>query len=144
MTGPKPIAESLACVTGRFQPVHADHVRLFRLALEAAGRLVVAVTNPDPGTYRAEPDSSHRHLPEANPFTYFERLELLTAALRSDEVNLRAGPGTRYPIDWVYKRRDQPVEILREFEVWRLVQDPDGIKEEFKRHKEEKKKDDKK
>ena len=28
------------------------------------------------------------------------------AALRSDEVNLRAGPGTGYPIDWVYKRRD--------------------------------------
>jgi len=50
------------------------------------------------------------------------------AALRSDEVNLRAGPGTRYPIDWIYKRRDLPVEIQREFEVWRLVQDPDGIK----------------
>ena len=50
------------------------------------------------------------------------------AALRSDEVNLRAGPGTRYPIQWVYKRRELPVEILREFEVWRLVQDPEGIK----------------
>jgi SH3-like domain-containing protein len=49
-------------------------------------------------------------------------------SLRSDEVNLRAGPGTRYPIEWVYKRRDLPVEIEREFEVWRLVQDPDGIK----------------
>jgi len=50
------------------------------------------------------------------------------AALRSDEVNLRAGPGTRYPIDWVYKRRDLPVEIEREFEVWRLVAAPDGEK----------------
>jgi SH3-like domain-containing protein len=50
------------------------------------------------------------------------------AAFRSDEVNLRAGPGTRYPIDWVYKRRELPVQIQREFEVWRLVQDPDGIK----------------
>ncbi|HME24527.1 MAG TPA: SH3 domain-containing protein [Acetobacteraceae bacterium] len=50
------------------------------------------------------------------------------AALRSDEVNLRAGPGTRYPIDWIYKRRELPVEIQREFEVWRLVQDPDGTK----------------
>jgi SH3-like domain-containing protein len=49
-------------------------------------------------------------------------------ALRSDEVNLRAGPGTRYPIEWVYKRRELPVEIEREFEVWRLVRDPDGIK----------------
>ncbi len=49
-------------------------------------------------------------------------------SLRSDEVYLRAGPGTRYPIEWVYKRRDLPVEILREFDVWRLVEDPDGIK----------------
>ncbi len=50
------------------------------------------------------------------------------AALRSDEVNLRAGPGTRYPIEWIYQRRELPVEILREFEVWRLVQDPEGTK----------------
>jgi SH3-like domain-containing protein len=50
------------------------------------------------------------------------------ASLRTDEVNLRAGPGTRYPIDWVYKRRDLPVQIEREFEVWRLVEDQDGIK----------------
>lgn len=50
------------------------------------------------------------------------------ASLRADEVNMRAGPGTRYPIEWVYKRRDLPVEIEREFEVWRLVQDPDGTK----------------
>jgi SH3-like domain-containing protein len=49
-------------------------------------------------------------------------------ALRSDEVNLRSGPGTRYPIEWVYKRRELPMEIQREFEVWRLVQDSDGIK----------------
>lgn len=49
------------------------------------------------------------------------------ASLRSDEVNLRSGPGTRYRIDWVYKRRDLPVEIEREFDVWRLIRDPDGI-----------------
>ena len=50
------------------------------------------------------------------------------AALRSDEVNLRSGPGTRYPIQWVYKRRDLPVEIEREFDVWRLIADPEGVK----------------
>jgi SH3-like domain-containing protein len=50
------------------------------------------------------------------------------ASLRSDDVNLRAGPGFRYPIEWVYKRRSLPMEIEREFEVWRLVQDPDGIR----------------
>ncbi len=50
------------------------------------------------------------------------------AALRSDEVNLRVGPGTRFPIQWQYHRRDLPVLILRENEVWRLIQDQDGVK----------------
>jgi SH3-like domain-containing protein len=49
------------------------------------------------------------------------------ASLRSDDVNMRAGPGTRYRIDWVYKRRDLPVEIEREFDVWRWVRDADGV-----------------
>lgn len=50
------------------------------------------------------------------------------AALKTDEVNLRTGPGQRYPVDWVYKRRDLPVQIEREFDVWRLVRDPEGVK----------------
>ena len=50
------------------------------------------------------------------------------ATLRADEVNFRAGPGRRYPIEWLYKRRGLPVEIEREFEVWRLVVAPDGAK----------------
>lgn len=50
------------------------------------------------------------------------------AALKSDDVNFRRGPGDRYPIEWVYKRRDLPVEIEREFDAWRLVSDPQGTK----------------
>lgn len=48
------------------------------------------------------------------------------ASLRSDEVNMRSGPGTRFPIEWTFQRRDLPVEILREFELWRRIRDPDG------------------
>ena len=49
------------------------------------------------------------------------------AALKTDETNMRRGPGQRYPIDWVYKRRDLPMEVEREYDVWRLVRDPEGI-----------------
>jgi len=83
-TGPD--EEVLVCVTGRFQPVHDDHLRLFRTALAAGDRLVVAVTNPDPGTRRPEPESGHRHRADANPFTFYERVELLTAALAADRL----------------------------------------------------------
>lgn len=48
------------------------------------------------------------------------------ASLRSDEVNLRSGPGVRYPVDWVYTRRDLPVEVIAEFEAWRKIRDWQG------------------
>lgn len=48
------------------------------------------------------------------------------ASLRSEEVNMRAGPGTRYPIAWVYNRKGLPVEIVAEFDIWRRVRDPEG------------------
>lgn len=47
-------------------------------------------------------------------------------SLKSDEVNLRTGPGTRYPIDWIYRRRGLPVEVVDEFDDWRRVRDHDG------------------
>ena len=49
-------------------------------------------------------------------------------SLRSAQVNLRAGPGERYQIEWVYQRRDLPVEIEREFDIWRLIRDQDGVR----------------
>jgi SH3-like domain-containing protein len=46
--------------------------------------------------------------------------------LKSDQVNLRTGPGDRYPIDWVLTRKDMPVEIVAEFEHWRKIRDIEG------------------
>ncbi|TNE37999.1 MAG: hypothetical protein EP348_05370 [Alphaproteobacteria bacterium] len=47
-------------------------------------------------------------------------------SLSSDEVNVRAGPGTRYPISWVFRRQGWPVEIIAEYEHWRQIRDIDG------------------
>jgi SH3-like domain-containing protein len=46
--------------------------------------------------------------------------------LRSDAVNVRTGPGERYPIEWVFTRKGMPVEILAEFDIWRKVRDWQG------------------
>jgi SH3-like domain-containing protein len=48
------------------------------------------------------------------------------ATLHSDKVNLRAGPGDRYPIEWVYVRKDWPIEVIGEFDHWRRVRDWEG------------------
>ncbi|MCW2244783.1 SH3-like domain-containing protein [Azospirillum fermentarium] len=46
--------------------------------------------------------------------------------LRSNEVNVRTGPGSRYPIEWVFTRKDMPVEITQEFDTWRRIRDWEG------------------
>ena len=48
------------------------------------------------------------------------------ASLRASQVNARTGPGVRYPIDWVFQRRNMPIEITAEFENWRKVRDEQG------------------
>jgi SH3-like domain-containing protein len=47
-------------------------------------------------------------------------------SLRSAEINVRVGPGKDYPIEWVYKRANLPVEIIAEFENWRKIKDVEG------------------
>lgn len=76
---------------------------------------------PPPPPKREAPPDNEKGSTTSLPLPRF-------ASLRTDEVNMRAGPGTRYPIEWVYKRRDLPVEIEREFEIWRLVKDADGVR----------------
>lgn len=47
-------------------------------------------------------------------------------SLRSSLINARSGPGSRYPIEWVYKQKGAPVEIVSEFELWRKIRDWEG------------------
>jgi SH3-like domain-containing protein len=47
-------------------------------------------------------------------------------SLNSAKVNVRAGPGVRYPITLQFVRRGLPVEVVAEFEYWRKIRDQDG------------------
>jgi SH3-like domain-containing protein len=48
------------------------------------------------------------------------------ASMRKGEAYVRVGPGTRFPIDWVFTRKDMPIEILAENDVWRQIRDWEG------------------
>jgi len=47
-------------------------------------------------------------------------------SLAADKVNARVGPGTNYPISWVYTRRNLPVEVIAEYDLFRKIRDHDG------------------
>ncbi|MBC7506817.1 MAG: hypothetical protein H7267_14010 [Sandarakinorhabdus sp.] len=47
-------------------------------------------------------------------------------SLKSNSAMMRSGPEERFPILWEYKRRGLPLEIIKEYKIWRQVRDPDG------------------
>jgi SH3-like domain-containing protein len=48
------------------------------------------------------------------------------ASLKRSEINVRVGPGTQYPIRWIYRRKGLPVGIIAEFDNWRRIRGSDG------------------
>lgn len=48
------------------------------------------------------------------------------ASVSAGKVNLRAGPGVSYRIEWVYRQAGLPVEIISEYRNWRRVRDWQG------------------
>ena len=48
------------------------------------------------------------------------------ASIASGQAMTRTGPGKNYPGVWLYQRRDLPVHVVKKYDNWRLIQDPDG------------------
>ena len=88
-------------------------------ALVALATLSLFIVAPGGNAYAADPPANNQRKGSGLPLPRF-------ASLRSDEVNVRTGPGTRYPVDWVFKRKGMPVEIVAEYENWRKIRDWQG------------------
>ena len=46
--------------------------------------------------------------------------------IKFDEVNVRTGPAIDCPIEWIFIRKNEPVEIIAEYEQWRKIRDVNG------------------
>jgi len=47
-------------------------------------------------------------------------------SLKSEKVNVRAGPTKEHDVAWIYNRSALPVEVTAEFENWRRIRDWEG------------------
>ena len=47
-------------------------------------------------------------------------------SLKAAEGNVRRGPSLAHRIDWVFSRRNMPLEVVGEYGHWRRVRDQDG------------------
>jgi len=48
-------------------------------------------------------------------------------SLKAEESNVRRGPSLSHRIDWVFTRRNMPLEVTAEYGHWRRVRDRDGM-----------------
>lgn len=62
-----------------------------------------------------------------NCFAIENRESSYFISLRSNEINLRNGPGSEYPIKAIYQINNMPLKVLGEYENWYKVQDKDGF-----------------
>lgn len=47
-------------------------------------------------------------------------------SLKTSESNVRRGPSLSHRIDWVFKRRNMPLQVVAEYSHWRRVVDREG------------------
>lgn len=48
-------------------------------------------------------------------------------SLKASESNVRRGPSLSHRIDWVFNRRNMPLQVVAEYGHWRRVIDRDGL-----------------
>ncbi|MEM7281820.1 MAG: cytidyltransferase [Pseudomonadota bacterium] len=109
-------------VTGRFQPFHIDHLDLVVHGLTLAERVIIGITNPDPRSFVALPENDHRHLTGANPFTYYERHEIVCASFEAADISNDKYTIVPFPIDvpevWTSYIPQSVPQLVRCYSVW--------------------------
>jgi nicotinamide-nucleotide adenylyltransferase len=117
-----PATSDRIAVTGRFQPFHVDHLELLEEALSRAAQVLICITNPDHRSLQPAAASAHRHLAAANPFSYFERLLFIEAALEHHGVAHRRYTITPFPLDepstWTAYVPAGTPQLVRIFSDW--------------------------
>ena len=95
------------------QPLHGGFGRPLRIIARLLAGLVLALL------VCAPPVLAQSGNPSGLPLPRF-------ASTRSDPINVRVGPGTKYEVAWTYLKSVIPVEIIQEFDTWRKIRDADG------------------
>jgi nicotinamide-nucleotide adenylyltransferase len=106
-------------IHGRFQPFHNGHLEYLRGAAERSDEIFVGITNPDPTRIKEEPSDPLRHLPESNPFSYVERLLMVTAVAEDEGIRAHVIP---FPVNepelWAAYVPQGVTQYLRLFSDW--------------------------
>ena len=89
----------LGFIHGRFQLFHNDHLQYALLAKERCKKLIVGITSPENASLIREEVDPHRSEAASNPFTYYERYNMVKLALLEAGVKREDFEIVPYPIE---------------------------------------------
>ena len=89
----------LGFIHGRFQLFHNDHLNYALLAKEQCKKLIVGITSPENAALIREEVDPHRSEATSNPFTYYERYNMVKLALLEAGVKREDFEIVPYPIE---------------------------------------------
>jgi cytidyltransferase-like protein len=69
----------VGCIHGRFQPFHNGHFEYLEAACQKSDRVIIGITQYQPDI-RDRESPEHRLIASQNPFSYWERAEIIWAA----------------------------------------------------------------
>jgi nicotinamide mononucleotide adenylyltransferase len=116
------VSQPAVAITGRFQPFHLDHLDLVKQGLAYGGAVVIGITNPDHRSLKAVSSSAHRHKSNANPFTFWERQQIISAVMKAFGVAADRFRIVPFPLDepstWFGYIPQATQQLVRAYSDW--------------------------
>ena len=73
--------DPIGVIHGRFQMLHHGHMEYLLAGKKRCQRLIIGISNPDEGCTAFSAACPHRSEKDANPFSFFERYEMIRLAM---------------------------------------------------------------
>lgn len=91
--------EKIGVIHGRFQGLHYGHMEYLLEGKKRCDFLYIGITSPDPGLTKEHETDLQRSKPEENPFTYFERMAMIKAAMIEAGISVKEFEIVPFPIN---------------------------------------------
>jgi cytidyltransferase-like protein len=111
-------------VLGRLQPLHLGHIEYLEAAKSRCDHLVIGITNPDTGVLIYDDADPKRSRSESNPFSYFDRYQMVGASLielgwQHEEFSIVPAP-INTPEEMVpyIPRHDRTTVFITVYDAW--------------------------
>lgn len=101
------------------QKLHLSLIALLGLTMFGLVSLTLVAPNQAYAQAQSTNERGVRVGPSGLPLPRF-------VSLKSNQVNVRVGPGQDYDVAWIFVKGGLPVEVIQEFDNWRRIRDAAG------------------